>query len=530
MAVEQLKIGREQGVFSRVDDEILQNILGRLPGVEFSSAVGVNANWNKNFGQMLSRPKFSSALSLKPDLHMKFLTRFSLKPIWLDFIVAYIGTNFSLEETHQLITEKIGCGVPIITNRTMGLIGTDVEAHNLNEVNWAQGNSARNTEMIHRGIVVSVGYVPYLRVEVFPQPSPRHSVCYSAPHLLMMEHFVRDIQCLLLSAALAYDGAFCEGYSELFHLHDKNVDMNLVVAALDTIMPEKTAIVGDASASLMCTRRNETGNYSRDLFNFATAALVFVKDQHIPDFLLLTNNQFYELTWGRLSSMSHCRRVSFHSVLISRQYHLLSSWISAVMSGFKGVFIDSHIILRELQSQVWARQTFTLGSRKQRQYYNGASPPVSMTTLNFHEVRGGYGDFILVDGVGIQPDDVLFFFYHSDAITALNTIDYAFDNLQTFVHNDSEIQPEMFGGFIFSSKKRDASMFNRPNVDCKPFADNFPVVPVAGMFGNKEIACSGLLGEEEDQELGHPRYVHACSSMYLAMTYVPPQAPYYLKE
>ncbi|KAM1035435.1 hypothetical protein ACFX13_039405 [Malus domestica] len=69
MAVEQLKIGREQGVFSRVDDEILQNILGRLPGVEFSSAVGVNTNWNKNFGQMLSRPKFSSALSLNPDLH-----------------------------------------------------------------------------------------------------------------------------------------------------------------------------------------------------------------------------------------------------------------------------------------------------------------------------------------------------------------------------------------------------------------------------------------------------------------------------
>ncbi|KAM1259192.1 hypothetical protein TB2_038575 [Malus domestica] len=137
----------------------------------------------------------------------------------------------------------------------------------------------------------------------------------------------------------------------------------------------------------------------------------------------------------------------------------------------------------------------------------------------------GYGHFILVDGVGIQPDDV-FFFYHSDAATALNIIDYASDNLQTFVHNDSEIQPEVFGGFIFSSKKRGALMFDRPNVDCKPFADNFPGVPVARMFGNKEIAC----GEEEDNELDHPRSVHACSSMYLAMNYVPPQAPYYLKE
>ncbi|KAM1025571.1 hypothetical protein ACFX1X_039122 [Malus domestica] len=52
----------------------------------------------------------------------------------------------------------------------MGLIGTDV--------NWAQGNYARNAETIHRGIVVSVGYVPGLRVEVFPQP--RCELCCNA--------------------------------------------------------------------------------------------------------------------------------------------------------------------------------------------------------------------------------------------------------------------------------------------------------------------------------------------------------------
>lgn len=109
MAVARLKIDREQGVFSRVDDEILQDILGRLPGVEFSSAAGVNTNWNKNCGQMLSRPN-------SPTCKFKFFF----------FLINCYGIN-------EQITEKIGSGVPIITNRAMGLIGTDVETHNLNE-------------------------------------------------------------------------------------------------------------------------------------------------------------------------------------------------------------------------------------------------------------------------------------------------------------------------------------------------------------------------------------------------------------
>ncbi|KAM1739609.1 hypothetical protein ACFX11_015303 [Malus domestica] len=508
MAAAQLKTDREQGVFSRVDDDILQNILGRLPGVAFASAACVNTTWNKNCSHMLSRPKFASALSLNSDLHNaidEVLVEIFSKPIRPDFVVAYIGTNFSLEETHQLITEKIGSGISIITNRAMGLIGTDVETHNLREVNCAHGNSARNPE-INGGLVVSVGFVPGLKVEIFPLPSPRH-----APHLLMMEHFVRDI--------LSYSGPLPPSCMMMFG--DKHFDMNLVVAALDAIMPDKTAIVGDASASFMYTRRNETGNYSSDLFYIAGAALVFVKDQHKPDYM--GEIEFHvTLSPGLMPFGPQIKTIS------SYETPTHSSWISAVMSEFEGVFIDSHTILRELRSQLGMSDIYA-GVTKRRQYHNGAGPPVSMTTLNFHEVRGGYGDYILVDGVGIQPDDV-FFFYHSDAATAMNTVDYASDNLQTLVHNDSDIQREVFGGFIFSSNKRDISLFNRCNVDCKSFADNFPGVPVAGMFGNGEIACGALLGEEENQELGHPRCcVHACSSVYLAMTYVPPQAPYYLE-
>ncbi|XP_009359522.2 F-box/LRR-repeat protein At5g63520 [Pyrus x bretschneideri] len=332
MAAAQLKTDREQGVFSRVDDDILQNILGRLPGVAFAAAACVNTTWNKNCSHMLSRPKFASALSLNPDLHNaidEVLAEIFSKPIRPDFVVAYIGTNFSLEETHQLITEKIGSGIPIITNRAMGLIGTDVETRNLREVNCAHGNSARNPE-INGGLVVSVGFVPGLKVEIFPLPSPRH-----APHLLMMEHFVRDI--------LSYSGPLPPSCMMMFG--DKHFDMNLVVAALDAIMPDKTAIVGDASASFMYTRRNETGNYSSDLFYSAGAALVFVKDQHKPDYM--GEIEFHvTLSPGLMPFGPQIKTIS------SYETPTHSSWISAVMSEFEGVFIDSHTILRELQSQV----------------------------------------------------------------------------------------------------------------------------------------------------------------------------------
>lgn len=52
---------------------------------------------------------------------------------------------------------------------------------------------------------------------------------------------------------------------------------------VDYIMPEETAIVGDAKGSFLFRRRDETKNYSGDLFFFDAAALVFARDQNKSD-------------------------------------------------------------------------------------------------------------------------------------------------------------------------------------------------------------------------------------------------------
>lgn len=63
-------MARERGMFSLVNDDVVQNILGRLPALSFASAACVNKSWNHLCNRILSRPKLASALSLNPSLHV----------------------------------------------------------------------------------------------------------------------------------------------------------------------------------------------------------------------------------------------------------------------------------------------------------------------------------------------------------------------------------------------------------------------------------------------------------------------------
>ena len=53
-------------LFALLNDDVLQNILARLPALSFASATCVSKLWNRVCNRVLSRPKFASALSLDP--------------------------------------------------------------------------------------------------------------------------------------------------------------------------------------------------------------------------------------------------------------------------------------------------------------------------------------------------------------------------------------------------------------------------------------------------------------------------------
>ena len=138
--------------------------------------------------------------------------------------------------------------------------------------------------------------------------------------------------------------------------------------------------------------------------------------------------------------------------------------------------------------------------------------------------------------VGMRRGDS-FVFYHRDVETANTNSGIAFEKLRKLKEktcaNDENMNKNgdtimvdgVFGGLIFSCRSRGASYFGRPNVGTSPFSLNFPGVPVAGVFCKGEIgrgSSSLITGDEHDQEQSPPHCcIHACSAVYLAMSYVP---------
>ncbi|KAK8690843.1 hypothetical protein V6N13_074369 [Hibiscus sabdariffa] len=101
------------GGFTAANDDILQNILFRLPASSFASAACVNKSWNKVCETVLAYPKFATALSLNPSLPdavKEVLDKVLSEPIRPQFAIASIGLQFSLEAAHQL-----GPGVTMVS-------------------------------------------------------------------------------------------------------------------------------------------------------------------------------------------------------------------------------------------------------------------------------------------------------------------------------------------------------------------------------------------------------------------------------
>ncbi|CAK9327238.1 unnamed protein product [Citrullus colocynthis] len=101
--------GVSDGGFSPMNDDILHNIFGRLPAQSFAAAACVCKTWNSVCNRILCRPKFASAVSLNPSLHVRLvavkevLQKVLSEPIRPHFGIACIGLEFNLEAYSQYI-------------------------------------------------------------------------------------------------------------------------------------------------------------------------------------------------------------------------------------------------------------------------------------------------------------------------------------------------------------------------------------------------------------------------------------------
>ncbi|XP_020207875.1 F-box/LRR-repeat protein At5g63520 [Cajanus cajan] len=116
----------------------------------------------------------------------------------------------------------------------------------------------------------------------------------------------------------------------------------------------------------------------------------------------------------------------------------------------------------------------------------------------------GDEEYLYVDGIGIKTGD-FFQFYYSDPNTALASLTKVHDALKNIklernskdFKGDGDSATNVFGGLIFACYGRGESFFGRNNVDSSPFLENFPGVPVSGIFCGGEMVrpCTTVIGQ-----------------------------------
>ncbi|KAK8560160.1 hypothetical protein V6N12_012963 [Hibiscus sabdariffa] len=511
------------GGFAATNEDILQNILFRLPASSFASAACVNKSWNKVCDTVLAYPKFATALSLNPSLPdavKEVLDKVLSEPIRPQFAIASIGLQFSLEAAHQLITQKLDSKVSIVTSTACGIIGRDAITDKMKEVRWymipeLEGSVSREfVEEFNRGILLIIGYLPGLKVDAIPLLRPK-----MGPRVTLVSKFLMDIKNYTASVSdtIAPEAMIMFG--------DQLVDLNHVLAEIDYAMPGDTVIAGDACSRFIYKSGHNSQAYNSDLYFFDAVALVFANDKNKPDDIGET--QFHAtMSTGVLSIGPELRAITVASKGSE------CSWLTMSLNGSDQILYSQRIFEDICGEKENEPGCFYIGVVKKRPSCIEQEKMELRTYLVFYEVIEANAEYLVVEGAGIQPGDT-FQFYRSETALASETwrnsegIDVLNPGSCYGYHyyRDSEGgvgNGGVFGGLLFSSQYCEETYF-----DSYPVYPNIPPTPLAGLFCAREIGRdfdTGPEEEEEEEEEESPARcsLHVCSSVFLLFYYEPP--------
>ncbi|KAL5543881.1 hypothetical protein UlMin_007665 [Ulmus minor] len=507
--------------FARLTDDLLHNVLSKLPAVSFASAACVCKSWNRICNQVLSRPKLASALSLDPSPQIalkEVVDKVLSEPIRPHFAIASVGSGFRLREVFKLISRKLGSKTPVLISTANGIIGRDALTDELKEVKWSDAcgdlsddDGSVTAEDVNCGIVLTVGFVPGLKVDVIPllrsTKEPRKS---------LVDNFVLDINDFAVSAS----GSASPLGIILFGMAQEGlVDMKPILNILDYAMPKETVIVGDERGRFLYRSGNETRNFCGSTKYFSDAvALVFARDRETNG---IGNIRLHvELSKG-LKAVGP--RYKAASVRMNCSDH--STWLTAREEGQQAI-LDGQRILNDINNVFQDNNDspdLYIGVNKRRNCSTGSEKPRLITSLSYHGVVGGDEEYLYLNGVGIRNGDY-FQFYHSDRDTALQSNSSVALNLKNLKEDEhlKNSHHEVFGGFIFSCYGRGEFFYNRNDVESSPFVENFPGVPVSGIFCGGEIGRSSSSSTVDGQQESDIRScLHVYSAVYLLMSYTP---------
>ncbi|GAU26769.1 hypothetical protein TSUD_317670 [Trifolium subterraneum] len=487
-----------------LNDDLLHNIFTRLPAPSFASASCVNKSWNSVCNRIISRPKLSSALSLNPSLRdavNEVVNKVLSEPIRPHFAIVNIGRGFDSNKILRLIRRRLGFKIPVVVTMNNGVIGRDALTNEFKEVKWGALFSGIGDEEyatnINEGIVLTVGYLPGLKVEAIPLLRP-----LKTPQEPSVDKFVMAIK--EYSASVS-GRQFPVG---VILFGDASSDMKLVVEKLDYAMPTDTFIVGDERGCSLFGYGNDARNVCGSRGYIEAVALVFAQDRNRYKAASVRTNNTDCSTWLTAKREGHQELLDGQTIL-----HDITT------------LLENHIEPPELY----------IGVTKHRKVSIGAERPMPKTCIAYHGVVGGDEEYLYVDGMGIKTGDI-FQFYYSDPNVALASLTDVRDalnkvklerNSRSF-EGDGDNATNVFGGIIFACYGRGESFFGRHNADSSPFLETFPGVPLGGVFCGGEMVrpSTNLVGLCSDAK-PISCFLHVYSTVYLVMSYDPPPSVEY---
>ncbi|XP_055802089.1 F-box/LRR-repeat protein At5g63520-like [Solanum dulcamara] len=518
----------ERTTIDLIGDDLLHNILSRLPAVSCASAACVNRCWNLIINRLLTLPNLSSALSCNPclqDAVDEVVDKVLAKPIRPQFVIASIGFSFDLEEAHYLISGRFGCHIPVITSISYGIFGQDANTNEFEEVQWNTMKDNKAYEDLRNedhGVLVTVGFLPGLTVDLIPLKKTRG---------LMAE----DFMCSISDRSFSRSGSSPMG---ILLFSDKDIDIKPVLAKLDYAFPSETAIVGDAGSRFLYQ-----GGTTINRFNSSAAvALLFSRDTGKQPGVGET--QFHVMLSTGVSPIGP----KYRAVYVKAKSHDNSTRLMATTKEID-FNLDGETILDPIYDELGDHthsQTLYVGFSKMRRCNFPYEYTRCICMHEFHLVlRGDNHEYLYVHGDGIRDFDS-FKFYHANPDLARASCNNVSNNMKllkqdlnypTDDHSNSNGSIDMhkksvFGGMMFACYGRGKLFFGEPNVDASPFLENFPGVTFSGTYCNGEIACGDFSSyEKESKEHSCIRCsLHEFSTVYLVMSYTPPALPQHYKS
>ncbi|KAK9926617.1 hypothetical protein M0R45_023834 [Rubus argutus] len=379
----QLKTTAGGGLFSLINDDLLHNILARLPALSFASAACVSKSWSQICSRILSRPKFASALSLHPSLAVAWeevTEKVLAEPIRPHFIIANVGSGFRLFDIRKLILNKFDALTRAIIEVKWDGVSGDVSDEDCS-IPAEDGNY---------GIVLTVGFVPGLKVDAIPAVINKckdvgtWDIQFSFVHCQFLEprevfinKFLMDIKDYTASIS------DCTAPVGIIMFGDGCTNMRPVVNALDYALPKETVIVGDEKGRFLYRSENESRNVCGSAKYFSVLfALIFARDK---DNCGIGDIQFQiALSEGVATVGPRYKAVSVRASTSD------STWLTARREGHPEI-LDGQRILNDINDELENHADSSdlyIGVIKRRSISTGSEKHKLVTSLDFHGVIG----------------------------------------------------------------------------------------------------------------------------------------------